>query len=378
MTSSERDTICAPATAPGRAGVAVIRVSGPEAFPAVERLTGRALPAPRHAVLRDLVDPRTQERLDQGLVLIFPGPNSFTGQDVAEFQVHGGAAVLSSVMAVLTKECALRLADPGEFTRRAFENGKLDLTEIEGLADLISAETEAQRRLAVSQFGGALSGLYEDWRSRLVRAGAMIEAGIDFSDEELPEEALATAGPILAGLFSEVERHLADMGRGERLREGLVVALVGPPNAGKSTLMNALAKREVAIVTDQPGTTRDVLEVHLDLEGYPVTLIDLAGLRETSDVIEAEGVRRALDRAARADVRVFVSEGRGPHTWADFGLEPSPNDLVCRTKSDLDAEGEEDGRISISAKASDGLEPLIKALSARARKSLWGSVKTWF
>lgn len=302
---SGADTIYALSSAPGRAGVAVIRLSGPQAAAALETLVGGNLPKPRAASLRRLRD-SDGTLLDEGMVLWFPRPHSFTGEDVVELQVHGGRAVLAAIFAALARLPGLRLAEPGEFSRRAFEHGKLDLTSAEGLGDLINAETEAQRRQALRQMQGALGELYEGWRRQLTRALAHLEADIDFPDEDLPEGVAAEVKPQIARLREEIAAHLNDRQRGERLRDGLMVAILGAPNVGKSSLLNALAKREAAIVSDIPGTTRDVIEVHLDLGGYPVVLADTAGLRETADAIESEGVTRALKRAEAADLKLVV------------------------------------------------------------------------
>ncbi len=300
-------TIFALATAPGRAGVAVVRVSGPASGAALTALTGRPLPRPREATLAKLRDPKTGEVLDDALVLYFTAPRSFTGEDVVELHLHGGRAVVAGVVEALSSQPGLRVAEPGEFTRRAFENGKLDLTEAEAVADLVDAETAAQRRQALRQMDGALGTLYDGWRERLTRSLAHIEADIDFPDEDLPSGVSDTARPVLETLAREIDAHLDDNGRGERLREGLHIAIVGAPNAGKSSLLNALARREAAIVSARAGTTRDVIEVHLDLGGYPVVLADTAGLREAAaDEVEEEGIRRALDRAAKADVKIAV------------------------------------------------------------------------
>ncbi|WP_434615955.1 tRNA uridine-5-carboxymethylaminomethyl(34) synthesis GTPase MnmE [Azospirillum sp. B2RO_4] len=317
-------TIYALATAPGRSGVAVVRISGPEAGSALTALTGRALPAPRRAVLTKLRDPRTGDDLDDALVLRFTAPASFTGEDVVELHLHGGRAVVTGVIEALATLPGLRLAEPGEFTRRAFENGKLDLTEAEAVADLIDAETTAQRRQALRQMEGALGKLYDGWRERLTRALAHIEADIDFAEDDLPGGVADAVRPVIAGLADEIATHLNDGGRGERLREGLHIAIVGAPNAGKSSLLNALARRDAAIVSARAGTTRDIIEVHLDLGGYPVVLADTAGLREAAaDEVEEEGIRRARDRAARADVKVAVFDAT---TLPD--LDPATLDLI--------------------------------------------------
>ena len=312
---SSSETIFAPATAPGRAALAIVRMSGPAASHVCRRLTGRAPPSPRRAGLRRLRDPKSGEAIDDGLVLWFPGPGSFTGEDVLELHVHGGRAVLGALLEALSGVAGLRPAEPGEFTRRAFLNGRLDLTAVEGLADLINAETRAQARQALRQLDGALGRLYERWRQTLLHALARIEAEIDFApEEEVPEDLLAVVRPDVCRLSAEIATHLAEGHRGERLRAGLTVAVVGPPNAGKSSLVNQLARRDVAIVTALPGTTRDVLEVHLDLAGYPVTLLDTAGLREAADVLEAEGVRRAREHALRADLRLVMFDAAAwPH-----------------------------------------------------------------
>ncbi len=306
-------TIFALSSAPGRAGIAVIRVSGKAARGALEALCKDGAPAPRMAAVRELRDPRSGQILDRALVLWFPGLASFTGEDVAEFHVHGGRAVIAGVLEALGS-LGLRMSRPGEFTRRAFENGKLDLTEAEGLADLIHADTAAQRSQALSQLSGALRERYEAWRSSLLRAMAYVEASLDFSDEGgIAEGAFNEALPLVRGLAAELDRALADGRRGEVVREGIRVAIVGAPNVGKSSLLNALAGREAAIVFDEPGTTRDIIEVALDLDGFPFVLHDTAGLRDTPSPVEQEGVRRALAAAADADVVLAMFDAATPH-----------------------------------------------------------------
>lgn len=372
-------TIFALATAPGRAGVAVVRVSGPASGDALAALTGKPLPTPRMATLVRLRDPKTGEALDDALVLRFTAPRSFTGEDVVELHLHGGRAVVAGVVEALSALPGLRVAEPGEFTRRAFENGKLDLTEAEAVADLVDAETSAQRRQALRQMEGALGQLYDGWRERLTRSLAHIEADIDFPDEDLPSGVSDAARPVLDALAAEIDAHLDDRGRGERLREGLHIAIVGAPNAGKSSLLNALARREAAIVSARAGTTRDVIEVHLDLGGYPVVLADTAGLREAAaDEVEEEGIRRALDRAARADVKVAVFDAT-----ALPALDPATVALVDKdtvvvlNKTDLaDAPirtvGSQDA-VAVSARTGSGLAELERRLTAFTADRLAGS-----
>lgn len=351
------DTVFAPATAPGRAAVAVVRVSGPAAGPAVRALSGR-LPAPRRAALQSLKDAGGRP-IDQALVLWFPGPGSYTGEDSAEFHVHGGPAVVAALLEALSAQ-GLRLAEPGEFTRRAFENGKLDLAQAEGVADLIEAETEAQRRQALDQLGGALGRAQQAWRSDLIECLAVFEAAVDFPDEEVPADVAERARPILESLVAQLEAALEGVRRGEQVREGFRIALVGAPNAGKSTLLNALARREAAIVTATPGTTRDIIEVPLRLAGYKAVVADTAGLRETTDEIEAEGVRRARAWAAGADLRVWVVDGSGAHA-SPPPAELEAGDLCVINKADLPAGGET-GAALVEARA---LELEVHRLSAR-------------
>jgi tRNA modification GTPase len=305
MTSDrDRDTIFALSSGRPPAAIAVVRISGPRARVALEKMIGR-VPEPRRAALARVCDPASGESIDEGLALWFPGPRSETGEDMAELQVHGGRAVIAAVLTALSRLEGFRHAEAGEFTRRAFENGRMDLTAVEGLADLVAAETEAQRRQAFQHLKGLLGERAETWRQRLIEALALVEAGIDFSDEDdVPKDMMARALELIRPLADEIGR--AGAGRGERLREGLRVAIAGPPNAGKSTLFNRLARREAAIVSPFPGTTRDVLEVHLDLGGYPVTVLDTAGIRETSDPVEQEGVRRASEQARSADLVLWL------------------------------------------------------------------------
>ena len=300
------DTIFALASGTGIAGVAVIRISGPGAFYALEALSDKKQPKSRHAVLRELKDPVSGVRLDKALVLIFENPMSFTGEDVVELHLHGGRSVIAGVIDALAGFKNLRPAEPGEFSRRAFEHGKLDLTEAEGLNDLIHAQTAAQREQALAQLDGGLKDLYEGWRAKLVRHLAHLEADIDFPDEDLPEGVAGAVLPNILLLNKNITQYLVDGRRGETLREGFRIVILGEPNAGKSTLLNALAKSDVAIVSEEAGTTRDVIEVSLDLLGFPVRLIDTAGLREGEGSIEKEGIRRALVKASDADLKLVL------------------------------------------------------------------------
>jgi tRNA modification GTPase len=375
----KRDTIVALASGAGRAGVAVIRLSGPNAGDTLRALTDRDLPRPRHATRMAFCAPDGGLSLDDGIALWFPAPASFTGEDVVELQVHGGPAVIAAIIDACLSRPGVRPAGPGEFTRRAFENGKLDLAEAEGLADLVDAETEGQRRQALRQRRGALSALYDGWRERLIEAAALIEAEIDFPDEDLPGALAQRAGPILEGLAADMGRHLDDAHRGERIRDGYRIAIIGPPNAGKSSLLNALAQREAAIVSDIPGTTRDVVEVHVVLSGFPVWIADTAGLREAADAIEAEGVRRALARAEEADLRIGVVEA-GADAPRSIVSMLGPGDVMVRSKADLHgppasrrpapADAGETPAVHTSAKSGEGLGELEALLTQRVAEAL--------
>ena len=349
----------------GRApsAIAIVRVSGPRAGAVLTALAGK-LPTPRVAT-RALIRDVGQRPIDDAVVLWFPAPASATGEDVAEFHVHGGRAVLAALFAALAAFDDLRAAEPGEFTRRAFENGKLDLTEAEGLDDLIHADTDRQRRQALRQLKGLLGDRARDWRAQIIEASALIEAGIDFSDEgDVPAELIAPALAKIKVLLSEIEEVLAAQGQSERLRDGLVVAIAGPPNVGKSTLINQLARRDVAIVSPHAGTTRDVIEVQLDLDGYPVTVIDTAGIRETDDPVEQEGVRRARARAAEADLVLWLADAAAAPVHdgdAPVWLVRNKIDLIA-TRPGGDNEAHARREFGISARRGDGLPELISAL----------------
>ena len=383
MSASPTDTIFALSSGRPPAAIAVVRISGPRARSALEALAGR-VPEPRQATFARLRDPVSGEVLDEALVLWFPGPRSETGEDTAELQVHGSRAVVAAVFTALARFDGFRLAEPGEFTRRAFEHGRLDLTQVEGLADLVAAETQAQRRQAFEQFRGLLGDRAEAWRVQAIEALALVEAGIDFADEgDVPQNLIAKALESARVLAADIAKALAGAARGERLREGLWVVIAGPPNAGKSTLLNRIAKREAAIVSPIAGTTRDAIEVHLDLHGYPVNLIDTAGMRETSDdPVEREGMRRAREQAARADLVLWlVDAGVADSPLASEGA-PAPDTArwVVVNKSDLiDArlqprlewrlKGQGDVHF-VSATTGAGIEELCAAIARFAETSL--------
>jgi tRNA modification GTPase len=368
-----RQTIYALSSGRGRAALAVIRVSGPGAGAALDRLAPPR-PRPRFAALRT-VRGATGEMLDQGLALWFPAPRSETGEDMAELHVHGGRAVIAAVLGELAAIEGFRLAEPGEFTRRAFENGKLDLTAAEAVADLVDADTAAQRRQALRQAGGALARLYDAWRGELIRAQALTETAIDFSDEgDVSAQVCAEAREIVERLVPALRAHLDDGRRGEILREGFRVAIVGPPNAGKSSLLNALARREAAIVSEEAGTTRDIIEVTLDLDGVPVTLSDTAGIREAEGKVEREGIRRAVAHARAAELVLWLMDGAAP------GPQPAPPQLAADPGRLLQVLNKVDlpngrsagpglaapGGLGISVRTGAGLRELTEAIARRA------------
>jgi tRNA modification GTPase len=374
---SVRSTIFALSSGRPPAAIAVVRISGPQAGVALEKLIGR-VPEPRKAALARVRDPRNGEPIDEALALWFPAPRSETGEDMAELQLHGGHAVVAGVLDVLGAIPGCRLAEPGEFTRRAFEAGRLDLTEVEGLGDLIAAETPAQRRQAFRQLKGLIGDRAEAWRLRLVEASALVEARIDFSDEaDVPEELIRPALNAAQQLRDEIAAILSDSRRGERLREGLVVAIAGPPNAGKSTIFNKLARRDAAIVSPYAGTTRDVIEVHLDLDGYPVTLLDTAGIRDSSEPIEQEGIRRARERAASADVVLWVVDSAAAEESSrELGLDKSSEVWRIENKIDLTGKNASHGKglksehgfiYLLSAEWGQGIEALEADLADYAR-----------
>jgi tRNA modification GTPase len=358
------DTIYALSSGSLPAGVAIIRVSGPATADALVRLCG-ALPAPRIAALRT-IRTRNGETLDSGLVLYFPAPASFTGEDCCELQVHGGRAVVSAILEELAATEGLRHAEAGEFARRAFQNGKLDLVEVEGLADLIAAETEMQRRLAIEHSGGGQSALYAGWARRLTHSRAMIEAELDFADEDdVPGSVSAAIWEDIGRLRQEIDEHIARAGLAEIIRDGLKIVIAGEPNAGKSSLLNALARRDIAIVTEVAGTTRDVLSVDLSLAGFSVKLFDTAGLRETDELVEREGIRRARQVIADADLVLLLSEKPGSFRLDEALPEKVP---VIRVATKVDRPSPQwaasDADIFLSTRTGEGMADLLTALQS--------------
>jgi tRNA modification GTPase len=363
------DTIYALSSGRPPAAIGIVRISGARSRAGLETLV-RKVPEARRATHAIVRDPQSGEMIDDAIVLWFPGPASETGEDVAELHLHGGRAIIAAVFQILGNIEKFRPALAGEFTRRALENGKLDLASVEGLGDLIAADTEAQRRQALAQFRGALSACVETWREKLISALAALEAAIDFVDEgDVPEDLLTPATATARALASEIRAALVDAERGERLREGFVVAIAGAPNVGKSTLLNRLARREVAIVTDIPGTTRDPIEVALDLDGVPVVLVDTAGLRPTSDPLEQEGVRRGRARTETADLVLWLVEANGS---APSPAPPGQRAIVVRTKSDLIDSATQQrlrdrGELLVSARTDSGMDRLLELLTDEAR-----------
>lgn len=365
-------TIFANATPIIKSGVAVIRISGNKAFDALNILIKGKLPQNRYSSLRKIYNPQTNNIIDEALVIIFKTPNSFTGEDVVEIHCHGSIAVISQIFSVLSKIEDLRLAEAGEFSKRAFENGKMDLTQAEGLADLIEAETTAQAKQAVKQMQGANGKLYESWRSKIINICAQLEAYIDFPDEEIPEEVLTNIDSEYSYLKKQISNHLDDNKVGQRIKNGLTAVIIGAPNAGKSSLMNLLVKGNVAIVSDIAGTTRDLIETNLDIKGYPLSLIDSAGLRDTNDAIEEEGVKRAINKAKDADFKLAIFDVSQDKIFDDKTFDLiDENTILIFNKIDIVNDGFEDyinnynlnnQKVFISTKEGAGVEDLNNIL----------------
>lgn len=356
------DTIFALSTPPGRSGVAVVRVSGAAAWEGCTALlAGQSLPEPRRTSTRKLYNPKTGDMLDHAMIIGFKGPYSFTGEDCLEYHIHGGTAIIDGILKSLSTLPQHRMALPGEFTRRAFENGKLDLTAAEAIADLIHAETESQRLQALKQMDGALFHLYEGWKERLARILALMEADLDFSDQDLPEDLILKVTPDVTDIASEISLHLEDGRRGELLRDGFRLVILGAPNAGKSSVLNQLVQREAAIVSPIAGTTRDVIDVHLNLGGYPVILADTAGLRGTEDDIEAEGIHRAMKRANEADLKILLFDGTKDLDEQTLALQDDRS-LIVLNKFDVDGFKGHGDFLEISAKTSSGIDNLVNAI----------------
>ncbi|MDY0029765.1 MAG: tRNA uridine-5-carboxymethylaminomethyl(34) synthesis GTPase MnmE [Pseudobdellovibrionaceae bacterium] len=375
------DTIYALSTPPGRGGVAVIRASGPDSRSGLLALSaqGKKLPEARVATYWVLRDPEDKSViLDKAMVIYFAGPSSFTGEDCVEYHLHGGPSVIEAVLDALSRQPHHRLAEPGEFTRRAFENGKLDLTSAEAVADLIHAETQEQRRQALMQMGGALAKIYDSWKDDLAHILALMEADLDFSDQDLPDDLLLRVRPDLSHILDQITLHLNDNRRGEMLRDGVKLVVLGAPNAGKSSLINLLAQRDVAIVSHIAGTTRDIIDVHLNLGGYPVILSDTAGLRPDQlgesdhDRIESEGIRRAIQRAEEADIKILMYDGTSTpdqHTLALLDnsaiLVRNKTDLIDTQKASSNSHG-----IAISTKSGQGIDKLLEQVTTLIKNKI--------
>ncbi len=361
----DKKTIFALATSPGRSGVAIIRISGEHALEALKHLTQAPLPEARKAALRDLINPISKDLIDQAIVLFFPGPNSFTGENIVELHIHGSRAIINELIKLLSDFSNFRLANPGEFAKRAFLNGRMDLTSSEGLADLIDSETSIQHKQAIRQMQGKLGNIYESWKKELIRTLALIEAYIDFPDEDIPESVIDEVQQNVEKLKLNMQKHLNDGHRGEIIRRGIYVVILGAPNVGKSSLLNYLAKRDVAIVSNIAGTTRDILEVNLDLKGYPVTIADTAGIRESEDQIEKEGIHRAIRKAENADIKIIMLSAIDPQNALNVDSLIDENSIVILNKIDLALKNDNKYKnlLEISVEKNIGLDLLLEKLS---------------
>jgi len=366
------DTIFALATPPAKSGVAIIRISGNQALPVLQKFTQKTEWKTNLTALSQIKHPESKESIDQGLAVYFKAPASFTGEDVVELHLHGSLAVIRQMLELLGKEPAMRHAEAGEFTKRAFLNGKMDLVEAEGLADLIDAETAEQKKLAFTQMQGGLSAKYDELRTRTLKALAHLEAYIDFPEEEIPENVLSGLDNEVSDIKQLINNMLSDNGRGERIRDGIHMVILGAPNAGKSSLLNILAKRDAAIVSQTAGTTRDIIEIHMDIKGFPVVLMDTAGLRKSNDDIEEEGVRRSLNRAESADYKLIVFDGSNPEQDEQSRGLIDSSSLIINNKIDLLKSAETPQNVDqfyISTKTGDGIDTLLSAIEEKITSS---------
>lgn len=364
----DKKTIFALATVPGKSGVAIIRISGPDAFSCLTYLTQSDIPEPRKACFTNIIHPATKELIDQAIILTFLAPNSFTGENIVELHIHGSRAIINIIIKLLSDFNNFRLANPGEFAKRSFLNGKMDLTAAEGLADLIESETLIQQQQAMKQMQGNLAKIYEDWKYGLINMLALIEAYLDFPEEDIPFETINQIVQQVESLKEMIKKHLDDQNKGEIIRRGINVAIIGAPNVGKSSLLNYLAKRDVAIVSHIAGTTRDTIEVNLDLSGYPVTITDTAGIRESDDVIEVEGIKRAIAQAENANIRILILSANDLNSWSNDILSMiDHNSIILINKIDcktLDSYPKLDNVIEISIKNDLGLDVFLQQLSS--------------
>ena len=361
----DKKTIFALATPPGKSGVAIIRISGPEAFSSLKKLTTSASVIPRQATLRNIYDPKDHQLVDKSVIITFPAPHSFTGEDIVELHIHGSRAVINIIISILSKFSNLRLANPGEFAKRAFLNGKMDLTAAEGLGDLIDAETSIQQKQAIRQMEGTLANIYDTWRSSLIHLLALLEAFLDFPEEDIPTDIMDEVHKGVKNLKNSIYSHLNDQNKGEIIRRGIYIAILGAPNVGKSTLLNHLTKRDVAIVSSIAGTTRDVIEINIDLDGYPVTIADTAGIRNSEDIIELEGINRAFKKADHADIKLIILDASNPSSYDPEILSMIDlNTIVLINKIDQEQHYTEiEGSIKVAINKNIGLDIFLQSLS---------------
>lgn len=361
----DKKTIFALATPPGKSGVAIIRISGPEAFTSLTKLTTANSIIPRQATLRNIYDPMDHQLIDKSVIITFPAPHSFTGEDIVELHIHGSRAVINIIISILSKFSNLRLANPGEFAKRAFLNGKMDLTSAEGLGDLIDAETSIQQKQAIRQMEGNLANMYDNWKNSLIRLLALLEAFLDFPEEDIPSDIMDEVNEGVDNLKNNIYLHLNDQNKGEIIRRGIYIAILGAPNVGKSTLLNYLTRKDAAIVSSIAGTTRDIIEVNLDLDGYPVTIADTAGIRNSEDIIELEGINRAFKKADHADIKLIILDASNPFSYDKEIISMiDTNTIVLINKIDEEPNYIEiENSIKISINKNIGLDNFLQSLS---------------